>query len=295
MAVLETQNIVIPVDVADKIWAKAQTTSALARLSAKEPQKFGQSKVMTLTGDVKAELVGESGEKSPTNPAFGSITVNPRKLQVTVRMSDEVKWTDEDYLLDIWNTCVDRGAGALGRALDIVGIHKINPLTGTVASSVTEGIVDTANTTTLASGKYAEAVEAAAGLVIADGYVPTGVALDPAFSFGLATQRGNDGKLLNPALGFGTQLEAYAGMQAAVSNTVSASQEAASDTGILAVVGDFSAFRWGVQREIGAHVIEYGDPDGQGDLQRLNQIALRMEIVYGIGIVDTDAFAKIEA
>lgn len=295
MAVLETTNITIPVEVADKIWAKAQQTSALARLSAKEPQKFGQSKVMTLTGDVKAELVGESEQKSPTNPTFSSITVNPRKLQVTVRMSDEVKWTDEDYLLDIWNTCVERGAGALGRALDIVGIHKINPLTGSVAASVTEGIIDTTNSATLATGKYAEAVEAAAGLVIADGYVPTGIALDPAFSFGLATQRGNDGKLLNPALGFGTQLEAYAGMEAAVSNTVSASQEAASDTGLLAVVGDFGAFRWGVQREIGAHVIEYGDPDGQGDLQRLNQIALRMEIVYGIGITDTDAFAKIEA
>ena len=58
-------------------------------------------------------------------------------------------------------------------------------------------------------------------------------------------------------------------------------------------MGQFDAFRWGVQRDIMAEVIEYGDPDGLGDLKRQNQIALRMEIVYGIAILDTDAFAKI--
>ena len=49
----------------------------------------------------------------------------------------------------------------------------------------------------------------------------------------------------------------------------------------------------GVQRSIGAHLIEYGDPDGLGDLQRNNQIAIRAEIVYGIGIMDQNAFVKI--
>ena len=42
-----------------------------------------------------------------------------------------------------------------------------------------------------------------------------------------------------------------------------------------------------------AHLIEYGDPDGLGDLQRMNQIALRAEVVYGVGIMDLNAFAKI--
>jgi hypothetical protein len=40
-------------------------------------------------------------------------------------------------------------------------------------------------------------------------------------------------------------------------------------------------------------MIEYGDPDGLGDLQRQNQIALRAEVVYGVGIMDLNAFAKI--
>lgn len=85
----------------------------------------------------------------------------------------------------------------------------------------------------------------------------------------------------------------FSGMTAAVSDTVSAKNEITPDTKLLGIVGQFDAFRWGVQRSIGAHLIEYGDPDGLGDLQRQNQIAIRAEIVYGIGIMDQAAFTKI--
>jgi hypothetical protein len=40
-------------------------------------------------------------------------------------------------------------------------------------------------------------------------------------------------------------------------------------------------------------MIRYGDPDGQGDLKRNNQVAFRAEVVYGWGIADLNAFAKI--
>jgi hypothetical protein len=48
-----------------------------------------------------------------------------------------------------------------------------------------------------------------------------------------------------------------------------------------------------VQRQLGLEMIEYGDPDGQGDLKRNNQVAFRAEVVYGWGIADLAAFAKI--
>ena len=35
------------------------------------------------------------------------------------------------------------------------------------------------------------------------------------------------------------------------------------------------------------------DPDGSGDLQRNNQVAFRAEVVYGWGIADLNAVAKI--
>lgn len=289
MAALITSNFTLPQEVAAGIWKKTQGTSTLATLSGQTPQKFGVSNVMTLTTVPKAEIVAESAEKSPVPTAYGNITVNPFKLQVTMRCSNEVQWADEDYQLGILNDMIDNAGIALGRALDIVGYHKLNPLTGTVASSVTSGIADTANSATVASGAYDAAIEAAEGLVIAGGYTPTGIAYDPVLHFGLLTQKKTtEERLFDPAT-----VDAFDGMASATSDTVSAKQEAATATKIIGFVGQFDAFRWGVQRDIAAHMVEYGDPDGLGDLQRMNQIAIRAEIVYGIGIVDTNAFAKI--
>lgn len=61
-----------------------------------------------------------------------------------------------------------------------------------------------------------------------------------------------------------------------------------------AIVGDWkNGIYWGVQRNLPLETITYGDPDGQGDLRRNNQIALRLEIVYA-WYVFTDRFAVVE-
>jgi hypothetical protein len=78
-----------------------------------------------------------------------------------------------------------------------------------------------------------------------------------------------------------------------VSNTVRGSGVLAVDTKALGFVGNFDTIRWGVQKSIGLEVIRYGDPDGGGDLKRYNQVAFRAEVVYGWGIADLNAIAKI--
>lgn len=293
MAAITTADFKLPEEYVDGIFKKAQTTSVLARLSGERPQKFGTSNVMVLTGAPKAELVAEGGSKSPTPATYANKTVTPQKLQVTIRLSDETRWADEDYQIGVLDDIVESAGIALGRALDIVGIHKVNPLTGIVAASVTEGLVDAKASATLAAGKYDEAIEAAAGLVIANGFTPAGIALDPTLSFGLATMRDTTGRRIYPEVGYGQALTNFEGMAAAVGDTVSGKNELTTTSNLLGIVGQFDAFRWGVQREVSAHVIEFGDPDGLGDLQRQNQIAVRAEVVYGIGIMDENAFAKV--
>lgn len=292
MAALITSDFTLPEEYVAGVFKKAQTSSVLAQLSGAQPQKFGKSSVMVLTSAPKAEIVAEGGQKSPTPTAYANKTVAPTKLQVTVRVSNEVMWADEDYQMGVMADIQENCGLALGRALDIVGIHKANPLTGAAASTVTEGLTDATDKAELSGTKYDEAIEAAAGLVIANGYAPTGIAIDPALSFGLATMRDTTGRRIYPELGYGQGVTAFEGMTAAVGDTVSG-KELSKASNILGIVGQFDAFRWGVQREIAAHVIEYGDPDGLGDLQRLNQVAIRAEIVYGIGIMDLKAFAKV--
>nr|DAW79209.1 MAG TPA: major capsid protein [Caudoviricetes sp.] len=293
MAALITSDFEIPAEISTGIFEKAQKGSTLAQLSGARPQKFGKQQVFVLTAPPKAELVGEAAQKSPTPASYSSKTVNPFKLQVTMRFSQEVQWADEDTQIGVLQDLASNAGIALGRALDLVGIHKINPLTGTVSELVKEGLIDTKQLITLVGTKYDEAVEAAAGTVISAGYTPTGIAMDPALSFGLSTMRDTTGRKIYPELGFGQNITNFAGMNAAVSDTVSAKNEISVASKLLGITGQFDAFRWGVQRSIGAHLIEYGDPDGLGDLQRSNQVAIRAEIVYGIGIMDSNAFAKI--
>lgn len=293
MAGLLTSSFEVPNNISAKIFKAAQSRSVVARLSGAEPQKFGKQTTWVLTAPPRAELVGEGGEKSPTPTEYAPKEITPIKAQVTMRFSEEVKYMDEDAQIGVLQDMVENGGIALSRALDLAAIHRINPLSGTVSSLVPYGLAQTTNSVTIANGKYDEAVEDAAGLIIAAGYTPTGVAFNPTMSYGIGKMRDTTSNKLYPEVGFGQNLTAFNGMAAAVGDTVSAKREAKTATNIEAIVGQWDALRWGVQRTIGAKMIEYGDPDGLGDLQHLNQIAIRMEIIYGIGILAQDAFAKI--
>ena len=298
MAVLATNNITLPKNIAAGLFKKATTGSAVAQLAGAEPQQFGEVTHMTLTGRPRAEYVGEGADKASTNVAFGTKVASPHKVQVTMRFNEEVLWADEDYQLGILSTLSDEGGLALARALDLGVLHGINPLTGNVIAGIVPGdrIASTTNAVELTTGTLTTpdiVLEQAAGLVIADGYVPNGIAFDPTYAWTIATARYSDGRKKYPEFGFGANISAFEGLTAASSSTVSGTPEATAPTNIKAIVGQWNLLRWGVQRRVPVELIRYGDPDGQGDLKRKNQIALRLEVVYGWGIMDLDGFAKV--
>ena len=306
MTALATGSFSLPKHMVPGVWQKAQGQSVLARLSASEPQEFGDQQYMTLTAPPRGEVVGEAAQKSESTAQFAPVTAIPRKVQVTQRFSQEVMWADESRQLGVLQTMRDLSGVALGRALDLIAIHGINPLTGALLAGSPAKILDTTNGVeldTAALAKPDQAIEAAVGLVLADSLSPDGIALENTYAFSLATQRDSQGRKLYPELGFGATATAFSGLNAAVSDTVRGGPEAVTpSTGaylttnpnIKAIAGDFSAFRWGVQVNIPLELIEFGDPDGLGDLKRQNQIAIRSEVVYGIGIMSTDAFGVVK-
>lgn len=301
MASLASSAFSLPKHLAAGIWSKATTGSTIAALSGSEPQLFGETQIMTFTTRPKAQFVAEGASKSGSDVAFSSKTVVPRKAQVTLRFNEEVQWADEDYQLGVLTLLADEISGALSRALDLGVYHAVNPLTGVALSGSPAKVLDTANSVNVGAGADLE-VETAAGLVIADGFVPSGIALDPSYAWTLATARYSDGRKKYPDLGFGTAISTFEGLNASVSSTVSAPEAtvsggayASTNPNVKAIVGDFSQIRWGVQRNIPVERIVYGNPDGLGDLKAANQIALRGEVVFGWAIMDTDAFAAIKA
>lgn len=298
MAVLATSNITLPKTIASGMFSKATTGSAVAALSGAEPQLFGEVTHMTLTGRPRAEYVGEGADKSSSNATFGTKVVTPHKVQVTQRFNEEVMWADEDYQLGILDALANEGGTALARALDLGVFHGINPLTGAAISSIVAGdrIATTTNSVEITTATLTApdmVIEQAAGLVIADGYVPNGIAFDPTYAWTIATARYSDGRKKYPEVGFGANISAFEGLSAFSSSTVSATPEA-TNTNVKAIVGDWSLLRWGVQRRVPVELIRFGDPDGQGDLKRKNQIALRLEVVYGWGVMDLDGFATVK-
>jgi hypothetical protein len=65
-------------------------------------------------------------------------------------------------------------------------------------------------------------IEQAAGLIIADGYIPNGIAFDPTYAWTIATSRYADGRKKYPELGFGSNVTSFEGLNAYSSTTVSA-------------------------------------------------------------------------
>lgn len=272
---------------------KVRDGSAVAALSPALPMIFGPGQSFTFNIG-EAEYVGEGANKGASTITPTAQTVTPFKFHKTVRMSQEVLWADEDGQIAAVDQILAEIQPALSRALDYGIFHGINPTGGAAVAAMATSLSDTTNSVEIAAQKPYALLDAADTLVLADGYVPSDVALDPAFAAQFSTLRGaNSEQKLYPNFSLGTAVSELDGHRASVSRTVGAVGVAAVDTDVKAFVGDFSGIRWGIQRQIGLELIEYGDPDGGGDLKRNNQVAFRAEVVYGWGIADLNAFAKI--
>lgn len=281
----------MPREIADGMVKKTLSTSTIAKLSAQEPMRFGKTDIITFNDLPRAQFVEENGDKESTSGTFGSVTAAPHKAQVTMRFSQEVQWADDEHQLGVLRTLASAGADALSRALDLGVFHRINPLNGQAITTWTNYINATTKRVELGKGGSDPDADfrSAAGLIINDldtGVQVTGAALDPKFTWALANLMVKDGAGVTstpryPQLGLGADVSSFMGVPVAVGSTVSGLPEAA-DTKVRAIVGDFTGgIRWGIQKELPVELITYGDPDGQGDLKRKNQIALRLEIVYG--------------
>lgn len=282
----------IPVTDLGRITDRVQNASVLASLSPERPSLYGNVAAVKMSRKPRAQIVAEGAQKGSDTAEWAPVTASPIKFQTTVRMTDEVKWLDDDHRLLIIDDLVEGLGESMSRAVDLIGIHGINPITGLPAVSVTSYLNQTLNRAS-AGVTPTDELTAAVGTIMGNGYQPTGVGLDGGYAFNLATEQYSDGRDRNPGMGFGSGLQNFKGLSVATSSTVSGRPEAA-DTGLRAIVGDFSQVRWGFQRRFPVEVIEYGDPDGNGDLKNLNQIAYRVEGVIYVAIFDLEAFAAVD-
>lgn len=296
MVALTSSDVLLPTQIVDGIVEKSKTGSTIAALSGQEPMRFGDVNIVTFDDDLTAEFVEESGAKSADDAKPSSVIAVPHKAVVNFRTSDEFKIADEDYQLGILDKFEEKCARALSRALDLGAYYRINPRTGTAVTGWSNYLNTTTNRVEIGANADID-VESAAGLVIGDGYSPTGIALDPSYAWTLSTARYADGRKKYPELGFGVDVSSFEGLRASVSSTVSGKPKDgdAADNKVRAIVGNFEqGIRWGVQRTFPFRMLEFGDPDNTGrDLAGHNEVLFRAEVIFA-WYVFADQFAVIE-
>ena len=292
--VITTGSFTMPDELYPGIWPKIQDSSVLAKLAPQEGFLYGNTDVITFTGKPKAEFVTEGASKSPSTTEFGQQTVATHQPQGTVRMTDEVRMWDAQHQVGALTAVANAIGVAISRALDLGAMHAINPLSGQSAASITDYILKSVSSVTATANDPQADLDAAIALLLANDYVPDGFALTPLYANTYRTYRNSLGQQLFPEVPLNVKATGHiGGIPVGVSSTVSA-PEAAAATNVLGIIGNFeTGLKWGVVRNIPLQLIEYGDPDGLGDLKRKNQIAIRAEAYLAWGVMDSSAFVKI--
>lgn len=290
---LSTDQVQLPLEVLSLMINKAKDASTVAALATTEAQQFTDKEAMVFTPTAEAEIVEEGAPKSSYDPSLSPVKAYRFTFQTTTRVSNQLMWADDDNQLQIVSNIVADQGEAAGRVLDYAIYHLFNPAPRTpvtigdyqklseAAVQVTsqgDGILDM------------DALEAAVG----DEYDVNGIALSRAFARSLRTERNSTGARLYPDIPMNLQAGTIDGVKASTSGTVSG-RLITPDTGVLAFMGDFSLIRWGMVRAATSEVIEYGDPDGRGDLKRYNQVAYRTEGCVGFYVLDPKGFAVLKA
>ena len=290
MATITKATNLFPAELVTEVFSKAKGHSSLAKLSGQTPIPFSGNTQMVFAMDGEASIVGEGDQKPAGDASFNPVTITPVKFVYQHRLTDEFTKMSEEQQLPYLEAFVDGFAAKIARALDICAFHGVNPATKTAVSSLAAKNFDMASiaTVTTTAGKEDEDIDTAVQAITGEDGVVTGIAMAPAFSAALSKLKVN-GVVQYPEFRFGQNPEAFYGMASDVNNTVSF-----GTSKDLAVVGDFqNAFKWGYTENVPCEIIEYGDPDGQGDLKRTNQIVLRAETYVGWGILDNASFKKI--
>lgn len=288
----DTSKVQLPKSVITELINKAKGTSTIAALSPSTPQIFADQTHMVFNPTSEAEVVAEGAKKSSYEQTFTPIQGKIFKVQTTTRVSDELKWADEDNQLQIINNIQQDQAEAIGRALDYVVYHAVNPKGGTALSGFT-ALTAGANSVVATDDPVAD-IDSLTDAII--DYDINGFAMSRTLASDLRKLRvPSTGMRLYPEIPLNLNVGNFDGIPAATSNTVNGAL-ATTPTKVLGILGDFSLIKWGMVRDMWAEIIEYGDPDGTGvDLKSVNQVAYRTEAVYAYAVLDTKGFAVLKS
>lgn len=287
------KGALFPADLVKEMFSKVAGHSAIARLAAQIPVSFSGTEIMTFSLDNEVELVAEGAAKSASSATITPVTIAPVKVIYQTRFNDEFIKCAEEKQLAYLREFSDGFSKKIARGIDIMAFHGLEPKSGATSSIIGANCFDRAvGVGTEAYSAGSEESDITAAIADIGDYQCTGIAMSPAFATALSATTYAGGQKPYDAFMWGGNPGTIRGINCDVNSTVAVSASTAANH--YAYVGDFqNAFKWGYAENVPLEVIQYGDPDGQGDLKRYNQVLLRAEAYIGWGILDPTAFSRI--
>lgn len=288
-----TSSVEFTPELVTSLFSKVRGHSTLAKLCDASPMPFAGTEQFIFSMDGEASIVGEGLEKPPGKAKFGTKTIKPIKFVYQHRLTDEFVNLSVEKQLPYMQAFTDGFAKKMARALDIAGFHGVNPYDGEESPTVGDNCFAKAVTTEIAydSAHPDDNIDSAVAPIQEEDGIVSGIAMSQNFGSALGQMKMNDsGTAMYPEFRFGGRPASFCGVPCDINNTLTF-----GGSTIRAIVGDFSsAFRWGYAEHVKTEIITTGDPDGQGDLKRHNQIVLRAECYIGWGILDGTSFTLIK-
>lgn len=291
-----TSGTLFKPELVTEMFSKVQGHSSLAKLSGSSPMPFSGTDTFIFTMDGEAAIVGEGAQKPAGVAAIASVTIKPIKFLYQHRVSDEFVHLSDEKRVPYLRAFADGFAKKIARGLDIAAFHGFNPATASASEIVgtncfTGKVTAPTNIITYDAAKPDDNIDDAVGAIQQKDGIVTGVAMCPAMGAAIGKMKmAHSNQAMYPEFRFGGNPATFGALASDINSTVSFG----TGTLLRAVVGDFAnCFKWGYAANIPLEIIQYGDPDGQGDLKRTNEIVLRSEAYIGWGILDADSFALI--
>lgn len=296
MSTLAKGNL-FPEELEKEVFSKVKGHSSLALLSGQEALPFVGKDIFVFDFSSDIAIVAEGAAKPAGDATVSPVKMIPLKVVYGMRVNDEFVNASEEKQVEYLDKFVEGFAKKLGAGLDKMAMHGFNPATKTTAASIGNNCFDkavTANVVTYDASAADANIDDAIALIEGGEYQANGMAISTTMRGAIANLTAN-GARKYPDFAFGGCPENLGSMKLDSNITVSAKATDGTDTD-HAIVGDFAnCFKWGIAKELPLEVIEYGDPDGAGDLKRNNQVYIRSEAYIGWAIMDPTAFARIKA
>lgn len=283
-----TTGVVLPKQLSQEVWQKAQEESAIMRLAQRIDLPGSGLVIPVITGDPVADFVAETAEKPVSEATLSSKNMKGYKIAVIELFSNEFRRD----LPRVYEELVRRLPYSIGRKFDSTIFNGTAPgsdfdvLSGASAISIAK----TAQVST-----YDKLVTVVSTIGAADAEL-TGWVLAPQGEALLLSTTDNTGRPLfiadvadNRAIGrvLGSEV---------IRSRAAYSAGGTGNPNVIGFAGDWSQARYGIVNDITMSISEeatVNDGTNQINLWQRNMFAVRVEAELGFVVSNTNAFVKL--